>query len=68
VRTALVGAWCRPLCDEWVRAPAKVPVSVIEVLKSRERNGYVVLPQPPRLMPGAHQLVELPKRDIRAVT
>jgi hypothetical protein len=24
--------------------PAKVPVSVIEDLKSRERNGFVVLP------------------------
>jgi transcriptional antiterminator RfaH len=32
--------------------PAKVPVSVIEDLKSRERNGFVMLPQPPRLMPG----------------
>jgi transcription antitermination factor NusG len=31
--------------------PAKVPVSVIDDLKSRERNGFVVL-QPPRLTRG----------------
>jgi transcription antitermination factor NusG len=82
--------------------PAKVPVSVIDALKARERNGYVVLPQPPGLkrgdrvqithdplngsiaifegmrphqrvailltMLGGQQRVELPKRDIRAVT
>jgi transcriptional antiterminator RfaH len=32
--------------------PAKVPVSVIEDLKSRERNGFVVLPKPPGLTRG----------------
>ena len=26
--------------------PAKVPISVIDDLKSRERNGFVVLPKP----------------------
>jgi transcriptional antiterminator RfaH len=82
--------------------PAKVPLSVIKDLKSRERNGFVVLPKPPGLtrgdrvqvicgplngsiaifdgmrshqrvailltMLGGQQRVELPKRDIRAVT
>ena len=82
--------------------PAKVPVSVIEDLKSRERNGFVVLRKPLGLtrgdkvqvthgplsgsaaifegmrphqrvailltMLGGEQRVELPKRDIRAVT
>jgi transcriptional antiterminator RfaH len=32
--------------------PAKVPVSVIDDLKSRERNGFVVLPQPSGLKRG----------------
>jgi transcriptional antiterminator RfaH len=32
--------------------PAKVPVSVIKDLQSRERNGFVVLPQTPRFTPG----------------
>jgi transcriptional antiterminator RfaH len=32
--------------------PAKVPVSVIENLQSREGNGYVLLPQPPGLKRG----------------
>jgi transcriptional antiterminator RfaH len=32
--------------------PAKVPVSVIDDLQSRERNGYVVLPQEPGLKRG----------------
>jgi len=32
--------------------PAKVPASVIEDIKVRERNGYVVLPQPPGLKRG----------------
>jgi transcription antitermination factor NusG len=32
--------------------PAKAPVSVIEGLKSRERNGLVVLPSSPRLKRG----------------
>ena len=32
--------------------PAKVPISVIEDLQSRESNGFVVLPQPPRLARG----------------
>ena len=32
--------------------PAKVPVSVIEDLRSRERDGYVLLPQPPGLKRG----------------
>jgi transcriptional antiterminator RfaH len=32
--------------------PAKVPVSVIDGLKARERNGYVVLPQPSGLKRG----------------
>ena len=32
--------------------PAKVPVSVIDDLKSRERNGFVVLPKPPGLTRG----------------
>jgi hypothetical protein len=32
--------------------PAKIPVSVIDGLKSRERDGYVVLPQPPALKRG----------------
>jgi transcription antitermination factor NusG len=33
-------------------APAKVPMSVIDDLKSREVNGYVVLPQAQGLKPG----------------
>jgi transcription antitermination factor NusG len=32
--------------------PAKVPVGVVENLQSRERNGFVMLPQPPRLTRG----------------
>jgi len=32
--------------------PAKVPVSVIDDLKSRERDGFVVLPKPPGLTRG----------------
>jgi len=32
--------------------PAKVPVSVIENLHSRERDGFVVLPKPPGLTRG----------------
>ena len=32
--------------------PAKVPTSVIDDLKARERDGYVVLPQPPGLKRG----------------
>ena len=35
-------------------APARVPDHVIAELRGRERNGLVVLPQPPRLKRGDH--------------
>jgi transcription antitermination factor NusG len=33
-------------------APARVSDAVVTELRSRERDGYVVLPEPPRLTPG----------------
>ena len=39
-------------CPAAVPSPAKVPVSVIDDLKSCERDGYVVLPQPQGLKRG----------------
>jgi hypothetical protein len=32
--------------------PAQVPVAVIDDLRSRERNGLITLPRPPRFQPG----------------
>jgi transcriptional antiterminator RfaH len=35
-----------------VDGPAKVADAVVDAIKARERGGYVVLPEPPRLKPG----------------